>query len=176
MSTIKLLNQLRPRLFDSSTADIQCARPKTNDVGAPLHEGGTLTLHQLMIDTPAVCLVVTIISSVFLSWRHLHRYTAPQEQRQILRVVNLPVFYSLFNFLALCFYSDYLYIEPIAAIYEAFTVAALFFMVLEWVCPDGMDREKYFDKLEARNRKGNPIPGGSLQWFQVSWNTVLRES
>ncbi|KAI9661225.1 MAG: hypothetical protein M1821_009552 [Bathelium mastoideum] len=99
---------------------------------------------------------------------------APQEQRQILRVVNLPVFYCLFNFLALCFYNDYLYIEPIAAIYEAFTVAALFFLVLEWVCPDGTDRERFFDKLEARDKKGNPVPGGSLQWFQRTWSQTLQ--
>ena len=170
MPLLGLSQQLHPRLFDSSTANVQCARPQTNDVGAPLRSGGTLTLHQLMIDISAVCLVLTVISSMILSWRHLHRYTVPQEQRQILRIANLPVFYSLFNFLALCFYSDYLYIEPIAGIYEAFTVAALFFLVLEWVCPDGTDREKYFDKLENQDRKGHAIPGGSLQWFQVSSN------
>lgn len=33
-------------------------------------------------------------------------YTAPQEQRQILRIVNLPFFYCLFNFLALSFYDQ----------------------------------------------------------------------
>ncbi|KAL9095376.1 MAG: hypothetical protein Q9165_002247 [Trypethelium subeluteriae] len=127
-----------------------------------------------MVDVSAVCLGLTVISSVLLSWRHLHRYTAPQEQRQILRIVNLPVFYCLFNFLALCFYNDYLYIEPIGGIYEAFTVAALFFLVLEWVCPDGVDREQYFDKLECRDRKGNPVSGGSLQWFQRIWSTTLQ--
>ena len=169
MPSLALFQQLQPRLFDSSTANIQCARPQTNDVGAPLRSGGTLTLHQLMVYVSAVCLVLTVLSSVFLSWRHLHRYTVPQEQRQILRVVNLPIFYSLFNFLALCFYNDYLYIEPIGGIYEAFTVAALFFLVLEWICPDGTDREKYFEKLEGRDRRGKPIPGGSLQWFQVSF-------
>lgn len=62
---------------------------------------------------------------------------------------------------------DYQYIQPIGSIYEAFTVAALFILVLEWVVPDGMDRERYFDNLELRNRRGQVQPGGSLKWFQV---------
>ena len=61
-----------------------------------------------------------------------------------------------------------MWIEPIGGVYEAFTVAAMFLLVLEWVCPDGTDREKYFDNLENRSRSGKPLPGGSLKWFQVS--------
>jgi len=121
-----------------------------------------------MILISAACLGLTVLSSLYLSWRHLHRYTAPQEQRQILRIVNLPVFYCLFNFLALSFYNDYQYIEPLAGAYEAFAVASLFLLTLEYVCPDGTDREKYFENLPGQDKKGNPVSGGSLVWFQVS--------
>ena len=121
-----------------------------------------------MIYVSAGCTVVTILSCVFLSWRHLHRYTVPQEQRQILRIANLPAMYAIFNFLALTFTLDYMYIEPIGAVYEAFTVAALFFLILEYVAPDGTDRETYFNNLELRGKGGRPQPGGSLKWFQVS--------
>ncbi|KYG47210.1 hypothetical protein M433DRAFT_86145, partial [Acidomyces richmondensis BFW] len=127
-----------------------------------------------MILISAPCLAITVALCLLLSWRHLHRYTAPQEQRQILRMVNLPVAYCLFNFLSLCFYQDYLYIQPIAGVYEAFVVAALFFLVLEYVCPDGMDREKYFENLPGQDKKGNPVPGGSLNWFQKTWATTLQ--
>lgn len=156
----------------SSTKDIECARPQPDLVGDPIF--GTTTLHQLMIYVSAACLGLTVISTAFLSWKHIHRYTAPQEQRQILRIINLPVFYCLFNFLAISFYQDYLYIEPLAGIYEAFSVAALFLLVLEYVCPDGTDREKYFDNLEGRDRKNNPVPGGSLKWFQRTWSSCLQ--
>lgn len=141
-------------------------------MGEPLV--ASLKFRDLMMFISAACLALTIVSSVYLSWRHLHRYTAPSEQRQILRIINLPVFYCLFNFLALCFYQDYLYIEPLAGIYEAFSVAALFLLVLEYVCPDGTDREKYFAHLEARDKKKRPVEGGSLQWFQVSpkWQLI----
>ena len=58
-------------------------------------------------------------------------------------------------------------IEPIAHIYEAFATAALFLLILEWTCPDGMDRERFFNNLELRDKQGNVQPGGSLKWFQV---------
>jgi len=150
----------------SNTSVTECARPLTDDIGQPLV--GSLTLHHLMVLISAPCLALTVSSSLYLCWRHLHSYTAPQEQRQILRIVNLPVFYCLFNFLALCFYNDYLYIEPISGAYEAFAVASLFLLTLEYVCPDGTDREKYFENLPGEDKKGNPVPGGSLVWFQVS--------
>ena len=156
------------RAIGASTAHIACPRPKPNEVGDPLFGKDTIDLHQFMIYVSAPCLLLTILSSVFLSWRHLHRYTSPQEQRQILRIINLPVFYSLFNFLALTFTLDYMYIEPLGGAYEAFTVAALFFLTLEWVAPDGTDREKYFDNLPNKGRRGHVTPGGSLVWFQVS--------
>ena len=158
----------------SSTDNITCARPLDNLVGDPVFKGGSLTFHTLMVLISAPCLAVTILSTIFLCWRHLHHYTAPQEQRQILRIIWLPVGYSLFNFLALCFYQDYLYIEPIAGIYEAFTVAALFLLILEYVCPDGMDREKYFNELPGQDKKGRPQPGGSLKWFNQTFSSTMQ--
>jgi len=112
---------------------------------------------------------ITILSTLFLNWRHLHHYSVPQEQRQILRIINLPAAYGIFNFLALAFPMDYQYIAPIAGVYEAFCVAALFLLGLEYVCPDGTDRETYFNNLPGRDKKGKPVAGGSLQWFQVSF-------
>ncbi|EMC99053.1 hypothetical protein BAUCODRAFT_146038 [Baudoinia panamericana UAMH 10762] len=158
----------------ADTSNITCARPQSGLVGEPLTQGGTLTLHQLMILIAAPCLGLTILSTVFLSWKHLHRYTAPQEQRQILRIVNLPAAYAIFHFLALCFYQDYFYIAPISEVYEGFAVAALFLLMLEYACPDGTDREAYFNKLPNQDKKGNTLPGGSLQWFQRTWSSVLQ--
>jgi len=80
----------------------------------------------------------------------------------------LPVFYAIFNFLALTFVLDYMYIEPIARVYEAFAIAALFLLILEYVVPDGIDRETYFNDFPLLDRKKNVVPGGSLKWFQVS--------
>ena len=162
------------RATDAAKPQPDCPRPIINDEGVPFFEGSSITFHDFMVYISGACLAVTFLCSIWLNYSHLHRYTNAQEQRQILRIINLPIAYSIFNLLALVFTMDYQFIEPIAAIYEALTVAALFFLVLEWVCPDGTDREQYFDRLELRSRRGRPLPGGSLQWFQRTWSTVLQ--
>ncbi|KAF2766076.1 hypothetical protein EJ03DRAFT_338636 [Teratosphaeria nubilosa] len=149
-----------------------CAAPLTNDVGDPI--AGNLTVHHIMILVCAPCLGLTIASTLYLEWRHLHCYKVPQEQRQILRIASLPAVYATFDFLALLFILDYQYIAPIAKIYEAFSIAALFFLVLEWACPDGTDREKYFSNLQGKDKKGNNVPGGSLKWFQTTSRNALQ--
>lgn len=119
------------------------------------------------------CLGLTTISAAYLAWQHVRNYTAPQEQRQILRIIFLPVFYSLFNFLALYWYKTYQYIQPLSGLYESFAIAALFFLILEWVCPEGTDRDRYFDEFPFKDKKGVVIEGGSLAWFHVSYTQVF---
>lgn len=152
----------------SSDDHLTCARPVPGLVGGPLYANSDITFHKLTILISAPCLAITVISSGYLAWKHVRNYTAPQEQRQIIRIIALPVFYSLFNFLALCWYGTYQYVQPITGLYESFAIAALFFLLLEWVCPEGTDREKYFDEFPFKDKKGVIVEGGSLAWFQVS--------
>jgi hypothetical protein len=132
---------------------LTCARPVPGLVGGPLYANSDITFHKLTILISAPCLAITVMSSGYLAWKHVRNYTAPQEQRQILRIIALPVFYSLFNFLALCWYGTYQYVQPLAGLYESFAIA---------------DREKYFDEFPFKGKKGVVVEGGSLAWFQVS--------
>lgn len=153
---------------DDAVSDAkQCARPVPTLVGDPLYKDSDITFHQLAIYICIPCLVLTTLSALSLCWRHVRNYTAPQEQRQILRIAALPVFLCLFNFLALCWYRTFQYINPIAGLYQAFAIAALFLLLLEWVCPEGTDREKYFSEFPFKGKKGDIIEGGSLAWFEV---------
>jgi hypothetical protein len=152
----------------SSDNHLTCAHPVPGLVGGPLYANSDITFHKLTILISAPCLAVTAISSGYLAWKHVRNYTAPQEQRQILRIIALPVFYSLFNFLALCWYRTYQFIQPLSQVYESFAIAALFFLILEWVCPEGTDREKFFDEFPFKDKKGVVVEGGSLAWFKVS--------
>ncbi len=74
----------------------------------------------------------------------------------------------MFNFIALMFTLNYQYTQPLAGIYEAFALAALFFLVQEYITPDGTDREAFFSNLELKGKKGVILPGGSLAWYNVS--------
>ncbi|KAK0865969.1 hypothetical protein LTS02_005064 [Friedmanniomyces endolithicus] len=175
MAQDSLLAMLQSRDIGlATTSNRTCARPLPNEVGNTIFGSSSLTFQHLMVFISAACLGITILSTLFLNWRHLHHYSVPQEQRQILRIINLPAAYGIFNFLALAFPMDYQYIAPIAGVYEAFCVAALFLLGLEYVCPDGTDRETYFNNLPGRDKKGKPVAGGSLQWFQRTFSSVLQ--
>ncbi|KAK0248126.1 hypothetical protein LTR91_014958 [Friedmanniomyces endolithicus] len=175
MAQDSLLAMLQSRdIGFATTSNLTCARPLPNEVGNTILGSSSLTFQHLMVFISAACLGITILSTLFLNWRHLRHYTVPQEQRQILRIINLPAAYGIFNFLALAFPMDYQYIAPIAGVYEAFCVAALFLLGLEYVCPDGTDRETYFNNLPGRDKKGKPVAGGSLQWFQRTFGSVLQ--
>lgn len=179
-STDYSANDLVPRMLFSraisTTDNITCARPIPNLVGDPLYAGSDINFHQLMIYIGAPCLGLTIISTACLATQHIRNYTAPQEQRQIIRIIALPVFYSLFNFLALCWYRNYQYIQPLSGLYESFAIAALFLLLLEWVCPEGTDREKYFAEFPFKDKKGVIVEGGSLAWFHVSIHPISNPS
>ena len=159
---------LYPRLFDSKDDDFVCAKPIAGQEGAPFNgkEGG-LTAHRLMIYISSASLALAIISWLLLTWKHLHNYTVPKEQRQIIRMVFLPVFLAVMALFSVIWYDDSIYIMPIGEVYEAFTIVAAFLLLLEFVCPDEASREHFFSQVENRGKKGVVIPGGSLKWFKV---------
>jgi hypothetical protein len=149
---------------DNST--FVCLRPKPNEHGDKLSIG--ITFKQLATYITLACLGLSTISALFLTWKHLHRYTKPKEQRQNIRIIAMPVFFCAVSLISIIYYTDSIYIVPIMGIYEAFCIAALFLLFLEIICPDEEARPKYFANLENKDKKGNIVPGGSLKWFNVS--------
>lgn len=77
----------------------------------------------------------------------------------------MPVFFGTIALLSMLFCLDSIYFKPLIEIYESFRIAALFLPYMEYVCPNEEMRPKHFNDLE--NKKGNVIPGGSLEWFNV---------
>jgi hypothetical protein len=162
------LFSLLPR--DSDDNKTVCLRPKPNEHGAKLSIG--ITFKQLATYMTIACLGISTISALFLIWKHLHRYTRPREQRQNVRIIAMPVFFCIISMLCIIFYTDSIYIRPLIDVYEAFCIAALFLLYLEFVCPEPDQRVKYFSNLENKDRKGNVIPGGSLKWYNVSFSLL----
>lgn len=162
---------LSRRLFGGSDSNFTCARPIPNQHGDPLSIG--ITAKSLMTYIAYACLGLTTLSALFLIWKHLHRYTAPKEQRQNIRVIFMPVFMCIIELLSILFYEDSIYLSPIKELYEAFCIAALFLLFVEYVCPDEQTRPTFFNELENRDRKGKVTPGGSLLWFNVRYQITI---
>jgi hypothetical protein len=169
------INLLKTRdLFGGSSngnSTFVCARPLAGEVGKVLSIG--ITAHTLFEYICYASLGLTVISSLYLIWTHLHRYTVPPEQRQIVRIVFVTVFFALIGTLSTVFYLDSIYIRPVQEVYEAFCVAGFLLLCVHYVCPDEDARYDYFNQLENKDKKGNVIPGGSLKWFQVRYSGEL---
>ncbi|KIV77657.1 hypothetical protein PV11_09443 [Exophiala sideris] len=142
-----------------------------NAGGVPIT--GSLTLQHLMQIIAWACFGVTALLSLGLIIPHLFHYRVPNEQRQILRIVFLPVVYSLFYALSLQTYAGAQYLQPVASLYEAVALVSLFLLYVDFVTPEPDTRDEFFSKLENTNKKGQNVPGGRLKWFRRSWRIVF---
>ena len=152
-----------------SSSNFTCVHPKPNEHGKPLSIG--ISFKTLMTYITAVCLGLTALSAVFLIWKHLHRYTRPKEQRQIVRIVYMPVVFCITSMLSILFYEASIYLVPITEAYEAFCITALFYLYIEYVCPDEGARAQYFASKPTGNKKQKDAPGAGLKMFNVRDNS-----
>ncbi|KAF2715547.1 hypothetical protein K504DRAFT_497422 [Pleomassaria siparia CBS 279.74] len=176
MSPYSSLNTLYSRsLFardDSPPSNFTCARPKANEHGELLSLG--ITFKSLMVYITAACLILTAMSTIILSSKHLLQYTVPKQQKQIVRIIFMPFFFSVLSLFSVLYEEKSIYLKPITQVYEAFCVAAIFFLFLEYVCPEEAKRPAYFTQVENQDKKGNVIPGGSLLWYNRTWVAILQ--
>lgn len=128
---------------------------------------GGLTLQHIFLITAGVCVFLTAIISRFLVFKHLHRYTFPNEQRQIVRIVVTPIWFSTAALFSIAWYSAALYVQTVGYIYEAFALAAIFLLFVQYVAPDPHLRDAFFYNLPKLDRKGNETGQNSLAWFKV---------
>ena len=113
--------------------------------------------------------------------KHLHRYTEPKQQRQVIRIIFFPVVYSVLSALSIVDYKVAQYMQPLIELYETFALASLFLLFIEYVAPDEHTRDQYFDTLECRKPKSpfipskgfRVVPGGSRKWFQIKWIAIF---
>ncbi|KAI9683029.1 MAG: hypothetical protein M1822_006222 [Bathelium mastoideum] len=139
----------------------------------PQPVSGGLTLQHILLIGAGACVFLTAIISRFLVFKHLHRYTFPEEQRQIVRVVVTPLWFSVASLLSIAFYKAALYLNTIGFIYEAFALAALYLLFVQYVTPDPQLRDAFFYNLPFKDRKGKETGGNSLAWFKRTWIIVF---
>lgn len=148
---------------------------------APEKVVGPFTTQNLLFVIAIICAGITIAISFFLIMKHLHRYTEPNQQRQVIRIIFTPVVFSVFSALSILNYKVAMYLQPLIALYETFALAALFLLYVEYVAPDEHTRMSYFATLENRKPKGTMfkrkgyevIPGGSQSWYRLIYCAVF---
>jgi hypothetical protein len=165
-------------MFGKDKGNSTCPLPKDESslllVGEPIV--GSLTFQHLILIISIACAGATAVLTLWLILKHLHRYTRPNEQRQIIRIIFTPVVFAALSVLAILNYNAANYLTPLQDLYEGFALASLFLLFTQFVAPDEDTREAYFFNLENRKKRGSKfsrskeydvVPGGSLMWFKV---------
>ena len=65
----------------------------------------------------------------------------------------MPVFFGIIAVLSILFYLDLIYFKPPIEVYESFRVTALFFLYVDYVCPNEEMRSRHFNDLENKDKK-----------------------
>ena len=119
--------------------------------------------------------VACLVLSGILIFTHLTVWVRPHEQKQIVRIIFFAPVFVIFNWLALHFYGAAWALTPIAELYECFALVSIFYLFVLYVSPNEDNRESFFDQLQAFEKKTkDPIGGGSLRWFQITWVSVFQ--
>lgn len=151
-------------LFARADDEDSCARPTTDDNGDVLSIG--ITTHTLLKILSAVFLGLTVLNSIIHITRHLTRYTAPIQQRQIIRIILVPTVFAIFSFLSVLFYQTSIYLRPLAEIYESIAIPAIFILYVHYVFPGSHSWRELFYRLEDPYSREAGIVGGDVTWFK----------
>lgn len=91
--------------------------------------------HHTMALVSLVGLALTVVISLVLVFMHLLRYSAPKEQRQIIRIAFTPVVMAIVAFVTFLSYDIAQYIQSIIDLYDSFTLASLFLLYVQFSVP-----------------------------------------
>lgn len=157
-------------VFSSSTS---CPAKPANAAGKGMPITGSLTFHHLITIIAWVCFGISVLLWVGLTVPHLRRYRAPNEQRQIFRIVSTPPVFAIIAVISIHAYHAAQYLDPLSNLYESYALASLFLLYVQYVAPDAFSRNEFFHNLEYKSKKGELIAGGSLRWFIVCWDVLF---
>lgn len=135
---------------------------------------GTFTFQHLVQIIGWICLAVTALLCVGLSILHFRRYRAPNEQRNVFRIILFPVVASLVSVISIHTYAASGYIEPVASLYEAIALASLFMLYVQYVAPEQNTRASFFRELEYKTKKGDIKPMKHYKLFRVRFGFPFR--
>lgn len=136
------------------------------------HEGdpiaGSLSFKQVILIVCWVCFGISVLLWLGLIIPHFRRYSAPNEQRQIFRIISTPLIFEIFTLASIYASHAAEYLEAVPSLFEAYALASLFLLYVHYVAPEAHSREEFFHNLEQKSSSGEIVHGGSLRWFRVS--------
>lgn len=103
------------------------------------------------------CAALTLIVSCVSISQHCRNYNKPSEQRQILRILYMPLIYAVISFLSYRFFRSYTYYSLVESAYEAVTLSAFLLLLIEYVADTASERDA-LKAMERKDKRRLPIP------------------
>lgn len=133
---------------------------------------GTLTFHHLMTYIAPGTAICSCLISGLLSIAHFLRYTRPGEQKQLIRIIWTPAIFAFFSFFGVWHYNIAYYLAPLAQLYEAFALIAVFYLLIAYLAPSTFRGQlEYF---ATHPKDGVVTQVQDLRWFQSTYYMVLQ--
>ncbi|KAI0824333.1 DUF300-domain-containing protein [Trametes gibbosa] len=101
----------------------------------------------------AVTLVLTAINVGF----HCKHYTNPGEQRQIIRILYMPMVYAIISFFSYRYFRSYTYYDLIETAYESVTLSAFLLLLIEFVAATAADHN-VDNAISRKDKEAMPLP------------------
>ncbi|KAF7326047.1 hypothetical protein MKEN_00455600 [Mycena kentingensis (nom. inval.)] len=141
--------------------------------------GVTWDAHRIGWAIAGVSALITTCITLWSVWRHFRSYTVPREQRQIIRILYMPMVYAIISFFSYRFFRDYTYYSLVEIAYEAVTITAFLMLIIEYVASSSSTRTA--EGAMARKDK-RPLPFPFCCWryrptkayflYTVKWSVM----
>ncbi|KAJ7482543.1 DUF300-domain-containing protein [Mycena latifolia] len=125
------------------------------------------------------CAVLTVIITCISVLQHCRNYTAPREQRQVIRILYMPPVYAVISFFSYRYFRSYTYYSLIYVAYEAVTISAFLLLIIEYVAATAAGHSA--ERALARKDK-RPLPMPFCCWryrptkayfmYTVKWSVL----
>jgi hypothetical protein len=129
---------------------------------------GNLEFSQFIVYLGGGFAAVTTIIALGIILSHANRFSNPSEQKQIIRICSLLIFFSLISFLSVLVEADAQYLTPLQDLFEAYVFVSFFLLLCAFISNDAEGIENYFGKKAGYDSHGHQA------WFGRLWYSVFQ--
>ncbi|RSL84833.1 hypothetical protein CEP52_016337 [Fusarium oligoseptatum] len=148
--------------------------------------GFGVRVYGLLIGLAVVSCAIACLVSAYLIYKHVHNYTKPSQQRQVIRILLMVPVYSVACVFSIIFYRQHVYIAAVYEFYESLVIAAFFLFLCQILHVDLVKLRADFAGIQPKpwiypiravvfccgNRKKGTLDG--LKWFNIISVGVLQ--
>ncbi|CAD6571122.1 MAG: hypothetical protein CYPHOPRED_004307 [Cyphobasidiales sp. Tagirdzhanova-0007] len=138
--------------FPAAAALVGVARVELSLLFTPFFADGRWDQHKIGWLIAGLAAFFATMITLSSSYGHALNYHKPKEQRQIIRILWMPMVYAIINFFSYRFF---------LTVYESFVLMAFLALMLAYV---GESSDQQMDVMKEKDKRGLPFPFGCIRF------------